>query len=462
MLPQKTLQLLRNTIKGRVILPGDQDYNDTRKIWNAMIDKSPAVIVRPAGAEDVGAAIIFACDNELEIAIKGGGHNVAGNAVCDNGLMLDLSCMKSIQVTPSARTARVQAGALLQDLDRETQNYGLATPAGFVSTTGLAGLTLGGGVGYLSRKYGLTIDNLQSVELVTADGNRVRASTDENPELFWGLRGGGGNFGVVTSFDYELHKQGPQVLAGPVAWPFEEAPTVLREIVDMIRTMPDEVSCLPIIRRAPPAPFLPENVHGKMVLVVAMIYAGDPEIGQTALAPLRRIGQPIADAVATKPYTQFQSMFDAATGAGARNYWKSHFFNELSGEVVDCLCEHAAQITSAESSIGMLSLGGEITRRASANTAYAHRQANWVVNIQSRWRDAEDDERHISWARKLFEALAPHATGGFYVNFITGDEHTDTMRATYSDKIYDRLGRLKADWDPHNVFHLNHNIAPAR
>ncbi len=462
MMSQDHIVKLRDTLQGQLLQPMDKDYGEARKVWNAMIDRRPQAIVRPTGSTDIGRAVTFAREHGLEIALRGGGHNVAGNAVCENGLMLDLSGLKSVRIDPREQTARVEPGALLQDLDRETQTYGLATPAGFVSTTGIAGLTLGGGFGYLSRKFGLTIDNLRSVELVSAGGESVRASIDENPDLFWGLRGGGGNFGVATSFEFELHQQGPGVLAGPVAWAFKDASRVLREIADIIRSAPDEVSCLPIIRHAPPAPFLPEEVHGKMVLVVAMIYNGDPEKAEAALAPLRKIGEPIADAVSVMPYTKFQSLFDAASGPGARNYWKSHFLDGLSSQVIDILCEHAAEMTSPESAIGMLSLGGAINRRSPTETAYPHRNAHWVINIQSRWRQAAEDERHILWARRLFDALFPHATGGFYVNFITGDEGADVTRSIYADEVYERLRRIKSTWDPDNVFRLNHNIPPVR
>ncbi|WP_458190276.1 FAD-binding oxidoreductase [Haladaptatus sp. NG-WS-4] len=375
--------------------------------------------------------------------------------------MLDLSRMNSIRVEPDEQTARVEPGAVLHDFDLEAQAHGLATPAGFVSTTGVAGLTLGGGIGYLSRKHGLTVDNLRSVDLVTADGEFVRASEDENPELFWAIRGGGGNFGVVTSFEFELHELGPTVLAGPVVWSFDDAPAVLREVAAAVRNAPDEVSCLPVLRHAPPAPFLPEDVHGEKVLVVAMIHAGDPDKGKAALATLRTIGTPIADAVDSKPYVAFQSMFDAASGPGARNYWKSHYIADLDGDAIDTLCEYAARMTSPESAIGMLSLGGAVGRKSADTTAYPHRDATWVLNIQSRWHERENEGRHVKWARNLFDAMIPHSTGGVYVNFIDGDEGNDRVRAAYGDDLYNRLTEIKTEWDPENVFHLNQNIEPS-
>jgi FAD/FMN-containing dehydrogenase len=459
-LPEEAVTELRERIRGETLLPEEDGYDEARAIWNAMIDRYPAIIVQALGTVDVMAAVTFARDHELELAIKGGGHNVAGNAVCDNGLMVDLSHMKSVRVDPEQQTARVEPGAILHDFDLEAQAHGLVTPCGFVSTTGVAGLTLGGGFGYLSRKFGLTVDSLRSVGLVTADGEFAQASVDENPELFWALRGGGGNFGVITSFEFELHELDPTVLAGPIAWTLDDAPTVLRDVATAIHDAPDEVSCLPVIRHAPPAPFLPEEVHGEMVLVIAMIYAGDSGEGQAALAPLREIGEPIADAVSPIPYVKFQSMFDAAVGPGARNYWKSHYLAELTGDGIDVLCDYASRMTSPESSIGMLSLGGAVARTPVDATAYPHRDATWVLNIQSRWRETENEDRHIEWTWELFDAMVPFSTGGVYVNFISGDEGADRVRAAYGDEIYDRLTEIKTEWDPKNVFHLNQNIKP--
>nr|WP_224448691.1 FAD-binding oxidoreductase [Haloprofundus salilacus] len=440
------------------MLPDEDGYNEARTVWNAMIDRYPAIIVRALGAADVMQAVGFARDHDLEIAIKGGGHNVAGYAVCDNGLMLDLSKMRSVRVDSESRTARVEPGAVLHDVDQETQAHGLVVPGGFVSSTGIAGLTLGGGFGYLSRKYGLTVDSLRSVDLVTADGELVRASEDENPDLFWGLRGGGGNFGVVTSFEFDLHDLSPTVLAGPVAHTFEDAPQVMREVAAVMHEAPDNVSCLMAIRHAPPAPFLPQEIHGERILLIAMIYAGDPNEGKTALGPLREIGDPVADAVGPKPYTAFQSTFDAANAEGARNYWKSHYA-ELSDEVIDVLCEHAERLPTPESTIGMLALGGEISRQSADSAPYPHRDAPWVLNLQARWREPED-ERSIKWSRELFDALTPHASGGVYVNFITETDDKERIRAAYGEEVYDRLAALKAEWDPENRFHLNQNIEP--
>ncbi len=460
-LPEQAVSELRAMLRGAVVMPEDPDYGHTRQVWNAMIDRHPSIIVRPRGAADTMAAVRFAGEHGFEIAIKGGGHNVAGNAVCDDGLMLDFSEMTSIRVDPANKTARVEPGALIQDLDRETQAHALATPGGFISSTGLAGLTLGGGFGYLSRKHGLTVDNLRSADLVTAGGGFVRTDAEHNPELFWGIRGGGGNFGVVTSFEFALHDLGAGVFAGPVVHAFEDAPKALREVAEVMRQAPDAVSCLPVIRHAPPAPFIPEAFHGRMIVLFALIYAGDPAAGEAALQPFRAIGNPIADAVGVKPYTAFQSMFDASASAGARNYWKAHYLADLTPEGIGVLCEHATGMTSKESVIGMLSLGGAVARQPAGSTPYPHRDAAWVLNIQSRWREAGEDARHIAWARETFEAMAPFTTGGVYVNFISGDEGDERIRAAYGDAAYGRLAALKRDWDPKNIFHLNQNIMPA-
>lgn len=457
----QSVEKLRQALRGPALLPADTGFDEARTVWNAMIDRRPAIIVRAQGAADVMAAVRFAREEDLDIAIKGGGHNVAGNAVCDAGLMLDLSTMKSVRVDPAARIAAVEPGALIGDLDRETQAHGLATPGGFISSTGVAGLTLGGGFGYLSRKHGLTVDNLRSVDLVTAEGEFVRAGTDSDPELFWALCGGGGNFGVATSFEFDLHALGPGVVAGPVVHAFDDAPGALREMAGLMREAPDTVSCLPVIRHAPPAPFIPQEYHGRLIVLFGLVHTGDPEEGEAALAPFRHFGNPIADAVGVKPYTAFQSMFDATANAGARNYWKGHYLDDLGDDGIDVVCDHAARMASKESVVGMLSLGGAIARQPADSSPYPHRDARWVLNIQSRWREAADDEANINWAQELFASVAPYATGGVYVNFISGGEGVERVRAAYGESVYQRLQSVKNTWDPENVFRLNQNISPA-
>lgn len=459
-LPEQAITTLRSELRGPVLLPGESGYDRAREIWNAMIDRHPALIVQARGTADVMKAVRFAREHGLELAIRGGGHNVAGHAVCEGGLMLDLSTMTAVQVDPQRRIARVEPGALMSDLDKETQAHGLATPGGFISTTGVAGLTLGGGFGYLSRRFGLTVDNLRAVELVSAAAERLTVTDQMHPELFWGLRGGGGNFGVATAFEFDLHEQPSEVMAGPVIHAAADAPAVLRAVAESMRDAPDEVACLPVLRHAPPKPFIPEAFHGEMILLLAMIHSGDPAHSEAALAPLRRTGRPIADAVAWRPYVAFQSMFDATASAGARNYWKGHYLDALEGEAIDVLCDRAWQMPGKESSIGMLSLGGETARRPGASTPYPHRRASWVLNIQARWRDPEEDARQIAWARDTCSAMVPFTTGGVYVNFISGDEGESRVRAAYGEQTHARLVALKNRWDPDNLFHLNQNIVP--
>ncbi len=460
-LPETNIDALRTEFRGEVLLPTDEGYDGARSIWNATVDRHPSAVVRPLGAADVMAAVKFAREQDLEISIKGGGHHVAGHAVTDGGLMIDCSAMKSVRVNPEERRAWVEPGALLHDVDVETQAHGLVLPGGFISLVGIAGLTLGGGFGYLSRSLGLTIDNLQTVEMVTADGEFVTASESENPDLFWALRGGGGNFGVVTAFEFDLHELDPAILAGPVVHDFADAPEVMNEVADVLKEATDEVGCLMVIRKAPPAPFLPEEVHGQLVLIVNAVYGGDVSAGEKALAPIRAIGSPIADAVGPKSYATFQTMFDEAGGPGARNYWKSHYLAEMTEEAIGVICDRGTNIASPETVIGMMALGGEIARRPADSTSYQHRDAKWVVVIQARWRDADEDETHTEWARELFDGLAPHATGGVYLNATTPEESEAGVADAFGEETYERLAAVKARWDPENVFHLNPNVSPA-
>jgi len=452
---------LTTGFRGDVLSPTDEGYDEARSVWNAMTDRHPAVVVRPLGAADVVAAVQFARKQHLEISIRGGGHHVAGHAVTDGGLMIDCSAMKSVRVDPETKRAWVEAGALLHDVDVETQAHGLVLPGGFISLVGIAGLTLGGGFGYLSRSLGLTIDNLRTVELVTADGEFVTASESENPGLFWALRGGGGNFGVVTAFEFDLHDLEPTVLAGPIVYDFADAPEVMAEVSEALRAGPDEIGCVMGVRKAPPAPFLPEEVHGQLVLMVTVMYGGDVAAGEAALAPIRAIGSPVADAVGPKPYAAFQTMFDAAAGLGARNYWKTHYLAAMSRAAIDVVCDRATDIASPETAVSMMALGGEIARQPADATPYRHRDAEWFVVVQARWREADEDESHIGWARGLFDALAPHATGGVYLNATSPDEGETSVHDALGEETYDRLAAVKARWDPENVFHLNPNVRPA-
>ncbi|TYL38129.1 FAD-linked oxidase [Natronococcus pandeyae] len=455
---QREYEPLARDVHGEVLQPGDDDYDEARSIWNGMIDRKPAAVVRPTGAADVMTAVDFAREHGLPLAVKGGGHNVAGNAVCDDGLVIDLCSMSSVRVDPDAQTARVGPGATMADLDHESQAFGLATPAGFNSTTGIAGLTLGGGFGWLSRKYGMTVDNLRSVDVVTADGELVRASEDENPDLFWGVRGGGGNFGVVTSFEFDLHEVGPEILAGLILYPAEDARAVVRHWRDFVADIPDELTVWIVVLTAPPFPFVPDAYHGSPVVAVAPFYAGELADGMALIEPLRTFGDPVADNVEPRPYAAWQQFFDPAYAPGARNYWKSLNFTEFTDETIDASLEYALARPSPETKFAMVHLGGAPSRVPTDATAYPHRDAEFVVNIVARWNDPEQDDDCIEWARNSHDALTEYSTDGTYVNFIS--ERTGEERFAYREN-YDRLVELKRKYDPENRFRLNQNVKPA-
>jgi FAD/FMN-containing dehydrogenase len=455
------LALLRESLQGVVIGPDDDSYDDARSIWNGMIDRRPACVARCTGVADVVGAVCFARERELLVAVRSGGHGVGGQAICDGGLVIDVSPMKGIRVDPRARTARAEAGVLWGELDRETQLHGLATVGGIVTHTGIAGLTLGGGIGWLMRKYGATVDNLVSVDLVTADGELLTASEDENPDLFWGVRGGGGNFGIVTSFEYRLHPVGPVVLAGPIFHPFEDAGEVLRFYRDFIAAAPDELTTIFDLSVAPQVPFLPEDVHGKPIVMVGACYAGAPADGIEAVRPLKGFGTPIADLLEPKPYTALQSTFDSLVPHGWHRYWKSVELPPLTDAAIDTLVEHAAAVTSPKSYCIVFQLGGALARVGQDATAYCQRDAAHNVNINAVWTaDDAEGERHIGWAREFFSAMQPHAGDRVYVNFL-GDEGADRVRQAYGARQYERLVRLKQTYDPTNFFRMNQNISPA-
>jgi FAD/FMN-containing dehydrogenase len=446
-------------LTGSLLTPESPGYDEARTIWNAMIDRRPGLIVRCATAEDVARAVRFARAHDLLVAVRGGGHNIAGNAVCDGGLMIDLSPMRTVRVDQGARTAVVGAGCTLGEVDRTTQGFGLALPLGVNSTTGIAGLTLGGGFGWLSRRLGLTIDSLLAAEVVTAEGEIVRASASEHPDLFWGIRGGGGNFGVVTSFEFRLHPVGPEVLAGLVVHPLGAAKDVLRYYRDFVPSTPEALACWFVLRLAPPLPFLSPEWHGKPILALAMCWSGDLKVGERVTAPLRRFGAPLADVVAPNPFADWQTVLDPLLTPGFRNYWKSHDFLELSDGLIDVLVSHAERIPDPNTEIAYAQLGGAISRVPGDATPYGHREAQYVMNVHGRWTDPDRDQACIGWARDLFRAAAPYATGGVYVNFLTGDE-SDRVRAAYGGN-YERLVALKNRYDPTNLFRLNQNIRPA-
>ena len=448
----------KSTIRGEVLLPADAGYEDARRIWNAMIDRRPTVIVRCSGVADIMRAVAFARDRDLPVAVRGGGHNIAGNAVCDDGLMIDLSPMTSVRINPETRRAYVEPGALLSDFDHEAQAFGLATPLGINSTTGVAGLTLGGGFGWLSRQHGLTVDNLVAAEVITADGNRVWASADTNRELFWGIRGGGGNLGIVTLFEFQLHPVGPEVLTGLIVFPFDQAKSLLTQYREYVETIPDELNVWAVLRQAPPLPFLSETVHGKAVVIFPFFYTGEAEKGMRLIEPVRRFGQAHGEHIGLQPYTAWQQAFDPLLTPGARNYWKSHNFTALQDGALETVIDYAGKLPSSQCEIFIGLVGGQANRIPVDATAYAHRDAKFVLNVHSRWETPTEDNRCITWARDFFEAAKPYATGGVYVNFLTQDE-SERIAAAYGPN-YDRLVQLKNRYDPQNLFRLNQNIQP--
>jgi FAD/FMN-containing dehydrogenase len=445
---------------GELVSPDDGRYDDARQVWNGAIDRRPALIARCAGPADVAAALRVAREGEMPVAVRGGGHGVAGLAVCDDGLVIDLSPMRAIAVDAGNRTARAQAGVLWGELDAATQAEGLATVGGIVTHTGIAGLTLGGGIGWLMRRHGATVDNLLSAEVVTVDGQVLTASETEHPDLFWGLRGGGGNFGIVTSFEYRLHPVGPTVLAGPIYHALEDAPAVLHFYRDFVAEAPDELTTIVTLRMAPPLPFLPEAVHGRPVVSVGVCYAGAVERGEAVLRPLRRFGTPLVDAVGARPYIELQRLFDPTVPHGWHYYWKSWELPPLKDEAIDVMVEQAARLSSPRSYMIVFQLGGAVARVGEHYTAYAQRAAAHNVNINAVWLpDDPEPERHVRWARECFAALEPAAAGRAYVNFL-GDEGQDRVRAAYGGEKYARLVALKRRYDPDNVLRLNQNIDP--
>ncbi|MDD5200190.1 MAG: FAD-binding oxidoreductase [Terrimicrobiaceae bacterium] len=446
-------------IDGLIFVPGSPGYDEARAIWNAMIDRRPAIIARCASEADIVRSIAFAQSRRLPLSIRGGGHNIAGHALCDGGLMIDLSAMNAVRIDAPARRAFVQPGALLADFDRAAQAHGLATPLGINSTTGVAGLTLGGGFGWLTRKHGMTVDNLRSARVVTADGRQIRASESEHPDLFWALRGGGGNFGVVTEFEFELHPVGPEIYCGLVVFPLEEAGAVLRKYREFAAHAPDDLSVWVVLRHAPPLPFLPAEVHGSKVLVLAICYPGSAADGARLTAPISTFGNVLGSHVGMAPYTAWQQAFDPLLTPGARNYWKSHNFSALADGALDCMVECAGRLPSPHCEIFVGQLGGQAGRVAPDATAFGNRDANFVMNVHGRWETAAEDESGIAWARECFRALEPFATGGAYVNFLTDDESGRVASAFGPN--YPRLAEVKKKYDPQNVFRLNQNIRPA-
>jgi len=452
-----TVEKFAEQVHGQVLQSGDDGYDDARSVWNGMIDKKPAAIVRCAGAADVMTAVDFARDLDLLLSVKGGGHNVAGTAVCDDGLMIDLSPMNNVRVDPDAKTARVGGGATWGDFDHETQQFGLATTGGVVTSTGVAGLTLGGGLGWLDRKYGLSIDNLRSVDIVSADGKLVHASENENSDLFWGIRGGGGNFGIVTSLEFDLHYVGPEVMAGPLIYRYEDAAETLRFYRDFMTDAPPEIQCMPIFSRGRPELGLPEQFYGESILMLLTVYSGSISEGNEALEPLRESGDPLVDGIQPMPYTAVQRMLDEQHPEGDRYYWKSQYFRELTDEAIDTWVEYC-ESTAPFFAVFIEWMGGAIGRTDADATAFPHRDKTALLTVEQRWSDPDRDEELIEWAREFHEAMAPHAADGVYMNYMSHDEEERIPNA-YAEK-YERLRALKSEWDPGNLFRMNQNIAP--
>jgi FAD/FMN-containing dehydrogenase len=451
---------LAASFQGQLVGPDDATYDAVRQIWNGHIQRRPALIARCSGVADVMAAVRFGREHDLDASVRGGGHAVAGHALCDGGLVIDLSLMTGSRVDPLTQTIQIQGGALNAHLDRESQAFGLAATGGIVSHTGVGGLTLGGGIGHLMRKFGLSIDALRSCDVVTAEGDFVVADEQTNADLFWGLRGGGGNFGIVTSFTFQLHPLGPMVLAGMIAWPMDDASVVLQTLRELVADAPDEVGIMANLRLAPPLPVIPAELHGKPIVALIATYAGPIEEGEAILRPIREIASPAMDAIVPKPYVAHQKMFDAALPHGRHYYWKSHKLGPLTDQIIDVVVEHAEQITSPMSTVPIFSFGGAVARVPEDATAFPNRDAAHDINIVASWLpdDAGEADRHIDWVRGLFDALRPHSRG-MYVNF-TNDDTDDRIRTAYSDEQWRRLTALKAKYDPTNFFRMNANIPP--
>ena len=458
-LKPETLNGLKMHLLGPMFTPGDVGYEESRTVWNAMIDRRPAVVVRCLGTTDVMTCVRFAREHELLLCIKGGGHNIAGLAAADGALMLDMSLMRGVWVDPQRKLARAQAGCLLGDVDRETQVHGLAAVLGFVSLTGIAGLTLGGGFGYLTRRWGWAADNVTGMDVVTADSRWVHAGSDENADLFWGLRGGGGNFGVVTGIDYVLHPVGPEIVGGMVAWPASEAPKVLELYRTLVAKAPFELTLLALLRPAPPAPWLPKDMHGKPIVALLACYSGKVEEGEKAVAPIKSFGHPVGDMLVRRPYTQMQSLLDATQPNGRRNYWKSEYLPRVEPSLCEKLIDHANKIRSPYSSIVLVHIGGVLNGLEDGHSPAGNRDAHFLLNLAASWGQASEDYANIEWAREAQHDAKAFSTGGTYINFLTQDEGPERTHAALGNGLQ-RLAEIKARWDPKNVFRTNRNIKP--
>jgi hypothetical protein len=439
-LDRKLLDGLRAALRGPLLLADDAGYDDARSVWNAMIDRRPALVARCLGVADVAAGVRFARETGIALSMKGGGHNISGLAVAEGGLVLDLSLMRGVWVDPRSRTARAQAGCLLGDVDRETQLHGLAAVLGFVSATGIAGLTLGGGFGYTSRRFGWTSDNVRSMDLVAADGRLVHASDEENADLFWGLRGGGGNFGVLTGVEYVLHPLGPEIYGGAVAWRADAAPGVLEMFREVATEAPPELALVAAMRIAPPAPWLDPDVHGKPIVMLLACHTGDVAKAEKRLARIKAFGKPVGDILQRRLYVTLQSLLDATQPRGRRYYWKSEYLPGIESEMLAKVVEHAARVTSPHSAVIVFQLGGAVGSRPNDHSAVGNRDAAAVLNIAAAWDKTEEDPAHVEWARSAWRDMRRFSTGGTYVNFLTEEETTDRIAAAYGGNLT-RLAR---------------------
>lgn len=459
-LPRQAFDAWKARLRGSVLVPGDAGYEDSRTVWNAMIDRRPAAVARCVGTSDVVESVRFAREHDLLLCIKGGGHNIAGLAVADGALMLDLSAMRGVWVDPARRIAHAQAGCTLGDVDRETQLHGLAAVLGFVSATGVAGLTLGGGIGYLTRRWGWTSDNVAAMDIVTADARPVRASADEHPDLFWALRGGGGNFGVLTGIDYVLHEVGPEIVGGVVAWPASEAPKVLELYATLAEEAQHELTLVALVRPAPPAPWLPKERHGTPIVAMVACHTGSVDVAERAVARIKSFGAPIGDVLVRRPYVQMQSLLDATQPKGRRYYWKSEYLPRIDPALIERLIEHAAQIRSPHSAVILFQMAGALNRLDADHSAVGNRDARYLLNIAGAWERPEDDQTNVEWARRAWRDMRQFSTGGTYLNFLTEDDGAERTEAALGGAL-ERLARVKARWDPRNVFRTNRNIEPA-
>ena len=454
------LDALKPKLRGPLLLPGESGYDDCRSVWNAMIDRRPGAIVKPLNTPDVVACVEFARQNSIRLCVKGGGHNIAGLAVCDDGLLLDMSLMRGVWVNPALKHAHAQAGCLLGDVDRETQLHGLAAVLGFVSNTGIAGLTLGGGFGYLSARYGWTSDTVESIDVVTADGRWVRATEKDHPDLLWGLRGGGGNFGVATGFTYRLYPVGPEIIGGAIAWPGDDAEAVLALHREFTASAPPECAVVAGLRNAPPAPWIAKEYHGKPIVALFICDTGPVAEAEKRVAPLKAFKKPIGDVCMKRTYVSQQALLDATQPKGRRYYWKSEYLPKLSPELGAQAIAHARKIASPHSAILLFPIGAGVGRLAGDHSAVGNRDARWVFNVAAAWEQPDDDAKHMEWARAAWRDLRQYSTGGTYINFLTEEEGDERTRAAYGNNL-ERLASVKSKWDPGNLFNANKNIVPS-